>query len=917
MDMAHWSNAARSVWGKSRATDDAWMPLVQHLQDSAAVAEHLWDRWVSPGVRRQASLGLPEGEDDGRLLVRFLAGVHDVGKATPAFAVQVPALLDRMRVQGLDCPQRMADSRLVRHDLAGQVIVRRWLQERVGATPGGADALACVVGGHHGLPASSAGIERAMERPDLMGSNAWTTVQHELLDGMASSTGAIARLSTWVRHPPEPVSQAMLTALVIVADWLASDDTRFPFGNHAFEQNSTVRAEAAWQHWGLPPMWRVGAPPRAAQDHLRDRFSIATPRPVQVDALEAAWEMDSPGVLVVEAPMGVGKTELGLGAAEILAHRFGFGGVFVALPTMATSDAMFHRVHAWLTACLRDGDQDTTIHLAHGRAHLNEEFERVARVDGVSAIYDDEPGRESPEAVVMSWFAGRKKGPLANVVVGTIDQVLFGALQAKHLVLRQLAIASKVVVVDEVHASDDYMRQYLARVLEWLGALGTPVVLLSATLPPAQRRELLDAHADGRGRPRPALPVQTHYPLVTTMTDAGCTQHGAEIGAAREVQLATVRDEDRVSTLVSALAEGGCAAVICNTVARAQEVAGEVEEAFPGEVMLLHSRFTALDRQEREQQLLARLGPGEVDRPRRLVVVGTQVLEQSLDIDVDLMISDLAPVDLVLQRMGRLHRHARDARPAAVRTPRFLISGADWGVEPPEPVRGSVAVYQRARLLRSAAALHEHLAAGVMRLPQDIPSSVVAGYDLVTAPGPPGWAEAIAVADRDDARRRSDRIGRARVFLVPPVPYPGESLTDSMPTRVGGTPEEGRAQVRDSEDGIEVVVVRTLEGEVRTMPGSHARADTVIEIDGPPRYEVARYVASCTLRLPLSLTNPRVVDQVIAELERSSFAGWQGSPWLGDALVLVLDDRFRAHLAGRELAYSQQTGLTVTVTEES
>ncbi len=220
------------------------MPLVQHLEDSAEVAGYLWDRWISPIVRRQASAGLPGSEDDGRVLLRFLAGVHDVGKATPAFACQMPALLDRMRDNGLSLahvPPR-SDSRVVPHATAGQVALRRWLHEQYAASPIAADTLACVVGGHHGLPAGKSGILVAMERPDLMGGAPWSAVQDELLTGMADRTGATGRLAAWMKSPPQPAAQSILTALVIVADWLASDENRFPFGNFGYETDPAQRA---------------------------------------------------------------------------------------------------------------------------------------------------------------------------------------------------------------------------------------------------------------------------------------------------------------------------------------------------------------------------------------------------------------------------------------------------------------------------------------------------------------------------------------------------------------------------------------------------------------------------------------------------------------------------------------------------
>lgn len=210
--------------------------------------------------------------------------------------------------------------------------------------------------------------------------------------------------------------------------------------------------------------------------------------------------MPGPGVMVVEAPMGIGKTEAALAAAEVLAYRFHCGGLIVALPTMATTDAMFGRVLAWVRSL--PSPHQLSMYLAHSKAALNDEAGTLPR-HCAGHLYDEQ-GKASAAAVAMGWLSGRKKGVLSTFVVATIDQVLFGALRSRHLALRHLALAGKVVIVDEVHAADAYMRAYLCRALQWLGAYGTPVVLLSATLPPDQREELLNAYESGRRPPQPA-----------------------------------------------------------------------------------------------------------------------------------------------------------------------------------------------------------------------------------------------------------------------------------------------------------------------------------------------------------------------------------------------------------------------------
>ena len=499
------SAAARSVWAKASRTDDTSMSLPRHLADAAAVAGHLWDGWVPASVRARVAAALPGGQDDGRLLVTWLAGIHDVGKASPAFAVQVeetaPHLTDAMRRQGLDVPYPLPDRRLVRHELVGHHAVSRWLVDAHEFRPRTAATYAVAVGGHHGAPPNLEDLKRAREMPRLVGRDSWAAVRTELLDHVADRTGASTRLAAWSTCAlPIPV-QVVVGALVILADWLASDEDLFPYEG---PRSSAERAADAWARAGLSPPWRAAAPPADTGALFARRFALpdgSRPRPVQETVLDVVRRPEVPGLVVVEAPMGEGKTEAALAAAEVLAHRTGAGGLFVALPTTATSDAMFTRVRDWVERLpSSDGPGVLSLHLAHGKAALNPDARSLPRGGGAACVAADggDGGGGGPvDAVADQWLHGRKRGPLASVVVGTIDQVLFAALKSKHLVLRHLALAGKVVVIDEVHAVDVFMSSYLQRALHWLAAHGVPVVLLSATLADGQRRSLVEAYASG------------------------------------------------------------------------------------------------------------------------------------------------------------------------------------------------------------------------------------------------------------------------------------------------------------------------------------------------------------------------------------------------------------------------------------
>ena len=618
-------------------------------------------------------------------------------------------------------------------------------------------------------------------------------------------------------------------------------------------------------------------------------------------------------MLVIEAPMGSGKTEAALLAAEVMAGTVGSDGVLVALPTMATSNPMFSRVQHWLTNT--SGARHTTLNLVHGKAALNDDY-RSLRATGQTFVGIDD-GDDSAGVYVASWFLGRWKAGLASNVVCTIDQVLFAALRHKHVMLRQLGLTNKVVIIDEVHAADEFMRVYLEAILRWLGTHRVPVILMSATLPPLQRHRLVNAYAQGfRGSGREIdVPVSTNYPRLTLVQDSAVDfAVGAHPEPLMSVEFVSADDspDSLVSLLRDQLAGGGCAGVICSTVARAQERYRALKDADLGEVVLVHSKFVAPHRAARERDLVQRLGPEPGWRPERLIVVGTQVLEQSLDIDFDVMVSDIAPIDLLLQRIGRLHRHER-RRPEIVSTSRCFVTGVtDWTSTPPSLDRGVVAVYG-AWLPMSALATLDRLPSEV-RLPDQIPSLVAEGYDPLTT-APEGWSKEWQRAYLDYRGRCEDQAANAKAFVVcdPKLFLTLSSWADELASDPESPQTAGRARVRDTDESVEVLMVtKDAAGNVRLLDGVGPMSGRLLpsalgDRDAP----LARAAAACTVSLPRSLTaDPTVLDRVIADLEDAlDTSGWQDSVWLKGELCLVLDEAGYVTVADRRLHYDTEVGL--------
>lgn len=954
--MADWcdlSEDARLVWGKTnRDRGLVWLPLFRHLADSADVAGLLWDVWLPVTVRQRIAGSFPGGFDDGRVLVRWLAGVHDIGKATPAFTWQVGPLREAMREHGFTFDRQVeVDRGRAPHGTAGQIVLTDWLTGRHGWDRASAGGYAVVVGGHHGVPPTVADLTEIRARPYLLGAGGiWPAVQDELLGWLTRRVAATDRLAVWRGVIlPQPV-QVLLTAIVIVADWIASNEQFFPYGFR--QEDASDRLQQAWEELDLPTPWRaVDTTGVDAARFLAQRFKMppgAQPYPVQAAVLEQARAMPLPGLLIVEAPMGEGKTEAALAAVEVLAGRSGAGGCFVALPTRATSDAMFSRVLGWLSR-LPDADVGRGAReaaLAHGKAILNDEYSRLYRGMLPSAIGVDEGGTA---VAAHGWLAGRKRKMLSSFVVGTIDQLLFAALQARHVALRHLGLAGKVVVVDEAHAYDVYMSQYLDRALEWLGAHGVPVVVLSATLPAHRRADMMQAYDVGRFGPRrgarrrrrfragsdeatdddQVLRDERRYPLLSVSgvdrvpTTVGCAASG------RSFDVRLERSDDDLAALADRLrtdlTDGGCVLVVRNTVARVLETADELRRLLGPKipVSVAHSRFMAADRAAKDTWLRDTFGPPEHltewgrARPACHVVVASQVAEQSLDIDFDLLVTDLAPVDLILQRLGRLHRHRRAVRPGRLAQPRCLVTGVDWATVPPAPVPGSVTVYQHHALLRAAAVLLPYLDGDrPLYLPQDIAPLVQTAYGRGSV-GPPGWQSTLAeAAVQADARAEVARK-RADTFRVGPVQAPGVSLVGWLDASVGdseatnGNEWRGRAHVRDDgAEALEVLILVRRGEKLVTPPWLDQGGDVEVPTDFEPSRSVARTMLRCALPLPQALTAHGGVDRIIAELERrNTFPAWEKDRLLGGELILDLDEQGRSRLTDFVLTYDRDTGL--------
>lgn len=935
----------RALWGKV-AVDGThrWMPLWLHLSDTAEIAALLWQYWlpshtkkiITQGIDLPTSFSLTKRMQYAEKVIRFLAAAHDCGKAEPAFIVKAEKvgfsdIVNDISAKGLSIHvKNLALAKQFPHSLVGEYILEDMGVDR---------SLADIIGAHHGKPPDSAEeILRVDVYSDLTGAGdlQWCFVQRELVNYALKVSGLKELPKITITVPV----QVILSGLLIMADWIASDEFRFPlilrdYGLDAIE-SSTIRAKKAWNDLHFP-IYRQFASDCSWKYLYKERFN-RQPRSMQVHALNVALKMKQPGLMVIEAPMGEGKTEAALAAAEVFGRRFGFSGIYFALPTQATSDGIFSRIEKWIEK-LKAGSK--SIFLAHGKSRFNKEYEGIILK---SHVYDED--EKMAPVVVNDWTQGRKRGILADFVVGTIDHVLMGGLKTKHLALRHLALANKVIILDECHAYDAYMNQYLDLVLSWLGAYHVPVIVLSATLPPHRRMELLKAYQTNftvkkKKRksflfPRMASDKQNFaekgtiippsispYPLIS-YTDGLEIQEDLPAASGRKyvVRLSRIETDCLAEKLDELLSNGGCAGIICNTVKKAQYLA-EIMEMYFGadQVRLLHSCYLSFDRVQKEKELRDLLGPGDGHRPERLIVVGTQVMEQSLDVDFDVLFTEICPMDLLLQRIGRLHRHNRvNKRPEKLQEACCYIMGIHEKLSFDD---GCEAVYGKYLLLKTKAFLQE-----CIKIPDDIPRLVQQIYEKgyrdltikrlakLEAMNLQDVKKVYEIAHREYQNRLETKKTKARTYQINTPVNQRQDLLGwlAAPLEQDRSGKRGEATVRDSEESLEVLVIcQKADGFLYTVPWLSNYGDE--QIDDVPNEKVAKAIASCSLTLPSYFTKTWKIDQTIDELEKEvntyHLDRWYYSHWLKGELFLILNEDYEARLLDCLISYDEMYGLRV------
>ncbi|OQY40265.1 MAG: hypothetical protein B6229_02165 [Spirochaetaceae bacterium 4572_7] len=657
-------------WGK--ADGDSYHLLVYHCLDVAAVGK-VWLE-ESPAFTKRVAEASGLSETAFVEWFTFFLALHDIGKFDVRFQNLRPDLLKKLQNKESSLPYSP------RHDQRGfeywNKSVFTYLYDTYFSELKSVklktflDSFALVTLGHHGVPPKStdSSIKVSLDVINFIDKIFTLFIssksQNELRELITLPKKERKEIATTLKH-----TSWQLAGLTTLCDWIASGDEAFQFETREIEldgyfTNSCVKAKEAVTRAEIissPLSLTIGI------NRLFPKYAD-TPTPLQIFCNETEITSSSQ-MWILEDVAGAGKTEAALVLASRILAVGGGSGCFVALPTMATSNAMYERMANVYSLLFKDGSRPS-LSLSHGSRHLSETFSNSYKTNlndlpDSGKLFNEES--DEGKAHCSQWLAdSSKKALLSDVGVGTIDQILMAGLPVRYQSLRAFGMAQKILIIDEVHSFDAYMLQLLINVISAQAAFGGSVILLSATLPQSVRGKFCGAFLDGLNAESFSIKEAKTFPLVTGVTNRGIEETGVETRStvAREVEVSFCEEINDVYSLIEkSVSEGKCVCWIRNTISDVTDSFNELQERNIEKLEMFHSRFTLQDRLAIEQRVVARFGKESTKEERAgQVLVASQVVEQSLDLDFDVMISDLAPIDLLIQRAGRLHRHQRGER---------------------------------------------------------------------------------------------------------------------------------------------------------------------------------------------------------------------------------------------------------------
>ena len=853
--------------------DGLWECVPQHHSDTAGVMQVLCDPfagWISPAFMKATGLK----EEIFKKTCIFIAAVHDIGKLTPSFQQDIgyslDGLTDRLRDHGFDTDIKKDGEKYHHAFLSGAI-----LNVRFGIN----DPVCEVIAAHHGTPRER-GRSGKWTRPFRLFAEK-TCGKNGEYEPLWEEAVRYAESVSGIKKDELPLlslsAQILISGLLMMADWISSNEYYFPLDEpwETFHKNDTARIKRGCDLSGVKRGWY---PQTFMYDDgiFKNRFGFV-PNELQ----KAAGRAVNKGaeLMIIEGPMGSGKTEAAFMCSEVMASNNASGGFYIGLPTMATSNGLFPRMLKWAekASC----HMPVTAGLSHTSAAFNKEY---------IALMTNTGEDEQENIFVNKWMAGRHRKLMSDFVDGTIDQALYMALSRRYFMMLHAQICGKVVVFDEIHSYDAYTNGYIQTTLAYLGAYGCPTILLSATLTEKKKTEFIRAYT---GNNRLEVPETGAYPCITWWD--GKELHTEEILCA-ETDSKTVHIEqtdisEMEGVIKDSLSGGGCAGIMRNTVKAAAYTYIQLKKAMPGcRIVLLHSRFLSDDRSTIENDILRLTGKESTEKDRdKLIVVGTQVLEQSLDLDFDLLVTDLCPMDLLFHRIGRWHRHKRNRPEKLVDAKVYILT--DKG----RAIGGGGYPYDDHVLKRTLEVING--SDGVISIPDDIKRMVEDTYK-----------EDRSCEDTDYTKYKNkteNKTGRSGQMRIPD-PWNVKMLSELMKQDAGETDDDNG--VRDGNASINAIMLKIKNGCVMDINETAS-----CRIGDIPDEDTADVFLRQTINIPSYMVP---IQEMVTMKEKTGFGS--EFPWKYKNMVIldendccecVINGSRKKYLYSKELGFVESQDL--------
>lgn len=650
--LRYWGKVERSHYNEG---EFLWHPLLYHSLDCAAVAKVWIDN--SPGIKRALS-----SKNNNMSWVLFFIYMHDYGKLSATFqTLNIPIWHKLFSNFNADIQQMSAIP--YQHGTEG---VKKFYKD-IAADPDNFDECKWMIeaGDHHHRYKVGSPKIQFFSKKDSPLWNHEIRVRNEFINiGINLFFEGVS--VDFLNSPPVPNT---FKGFCSICDWVASNPDFFPFSTKETSPLDYFESRIPFAQRSLKLCGLINTKPK--KFGMSGLFPEYEPRGVQGINVP----IEKGGLYIIEAPTGSGKTEAALSIASTLIEQGHADSILFALPTQATANSMFERLEKVASSMYPEG---SNIVLAHGKSRFNEGFRALCRQGA---------NRESDLGLLQcsEWLAtSKKRAFLGQIGVCTVDQILIGTLPVRHNFVRTFATGRGVLIVDEVHAYDSYMNGLLDQVLKKQSENNGNAILLSATLPSKRKKDLINNWSNGS-----TDELSTEYPLITTVSQENLLKEfipkkrTQERAVNIELKFAdnTLADLELLNEIIEYAEKGFTVAVICNLVSDAQSTWRKIKEISNNvKIDIFHGRYAFSDRNRIENEVIANYGKNRKEGSGS-ILIATQVIEQSLDLDFDLLITQLCPVELLFQRLGRLYRHQHTHRPSDI--PRCVVlspKGNDFGL---------------------------------------------------------------------------------------------------------------------------------------------------------------------------------------------------------------------------------------------